>query len=52
MNNKLIELLERSIIQKEVQALARSHLARSVLFLDAGRSAAFFCEARTLNEQV
>ena len=40
MLNQLVELLKGVFIQKEVDAFARSHLAGSVLFVDASSSAA------------
>src|SRR6185436_10440419 len=48
VNDQLVELLERPLVQQEIQTLAGGHLAGSVLFLNARRPAAGFGAVDTL----
>ena len=43
--DELVELLERAVVEEELDALARSPLTRAVLSLDARRASALFGEA-------
>jgi hypothetical protein len=42
MDNQLIELLKRILVQQKLDSLAGSHLSRLVLFLNPRRSATEF----------